>query len=935
VGKKAEFQHLVDETKPDIVCANETWLSQLHRDGEIGEAGRFSTEYAIHRKDRETRGGGGVFVAVKRELLVERQEELTTECESVWIKLTLKCGKPVYVCSYYRPHVTDENSLAAFRSALARIPRHSKIIIAGDLNFPDLEWPTRVISSGSAYSRIHLDFIDMLDDYALSQMVEERTRLDKTLDLILTNSPTQCTHTEVIPGISDHEAVLTNFNLNHRINKQTRIEVPVYSKADWCGLASHITGFHNKLLTSDIDQISADDLWNKFNSVIHEGIKSHIPHKTVRPASQKPWINRNLQRLIRRKRKLFTKQKESGLRLDQERYREMKRKVQKEMRHRYWEHVEDIITPDDNASADERSRCSKRFWGLVKHSGSDSVGIPGLVDEHGVMHDDAKAKAEILNRKFTSVFSPQTPLTPGQSSQARSNHPEMPAIEFHTAGISKLLCELNPHKACGPDNIKPLVLKTLHMQIAPILQLIYQRSYETGAVPQEWKSAFITPIFKKGTRSNAGNYRPVSLTCVASKVMEHVIVSCLMKHFERHSTLHPRQHGFRTKRSCDSQLIEFTHDLFSGVHDGEQMDVIIMDFAKAFDKVPHNRLLLKLERYGVVGRTLSWIAAFLENRTQQVVVDGATSEQGSVSSGVPQGSVIAPALFLAFINDLPDSISSEVRLFADDTVVYRKVSSAVDTAALQKDLDALAQWEEDWQMEFHASKCQVLRVRRARSGIETDYKLHGLSLPLADEVKYLGITISKDLKWNKHVSNIRNKASSKLSFLQRNIKISSVKLKEQLYKSIVRSNLEYASCVWDPHEAKLVKQIESVQRRAARWVTNRFHNTSSVTDMLRDLNWQSLEQRRVHSRLCMFFKIHHDLVTVHPSYAFIMHTPRHTRTANTMQYTTYQPRTNYFKYSYFPLTVVQWNGLDVNIKSAASVNMFKAQVAQLEFACAQ
>ena len=934
-GKKVEFQQLIDETKPDVVCASETWLTQHHQDGEIGEAGRFSRYYVIHRKDRTNRTGGGVFVGIKRELLAEKQEELNTECESVWIKLTLKCGRPVYICSYYRPHVNDEDSLAAFRSALARIPRHNKVIIAGDLNFPDLICPERTITPGSTHNRIHSEFIDLLDDFSLNQMVDESTRNGKTLDLILTNSPTHCTHTEVISGISDHEAVLSNFNLNHKFNKQPQRKVPVYSKADWTSLAAHITTFHNRLMEQDISLHSADKLWIDFRKSLQEGIQKHIPQKTVRPGSQKPWINRRLQRMLRRKRQLFSKQKTSGKQQDIEAYKDIKRKAQKEMRQSYWRHVEDIVTPEAGASNDVRSKCSKRFWGLVKHSGNDSVGIPGLADEQGVIHEDASAKAEILNRKFVSVFSPRVQTATSQPAADRTSHPEMPEIEFHTAGISKLLCELDPYKACGPDQIKPVVLRTLHLQIAPILQVIFERSYETGIVPEEWRSAYITPIYKKGARSDPGNYRPVSLTCVASKVMEHVVVSSLMRHLDRHNILHTRQHGFRARRSCDTQLVEFTHDLFAGIQDGHQMDVIIMDFAKAFDKVSHNSLLIKLQRNGITGRSLAWIAAFLKDRTQQVVVDGARSERGEVSSGVPQGSVIAPALFLVFINDLPDSISSDVRLFADDTVVYRKVASAEDAAILQRDLDSLAKWEEEWQMQFHASKCQVLKVRRARTGIDTEYRLHGISLPHADEVKYLGVTISKDLKWNKHVANIRNKASSKLSFLQRNVKIGSPKLKEQLYQTLVRSNLEYASCVWDPHEAKLIKQLEMVQRRAARWVTNRYHNTSSVTDMLRDLTWQSLELRRTHSRLCMLYKLHHDLVAIHPSYTHLSNTTRHTRTSQTMQYTVYQPRTNYFKYSFFPLTIVQWNMLGVNIKCAATVNMFKTQVAKLEFACAQ
>jgi len=415
--------------------------------------------------------------------------------------------------------------------------------------------------------------------------------------------------------------------------------------------------------------------------------------------------------------------------------------------------------------------------------------------------------------------------------------------------------------------------------------------------------------------------------------MEHVVTSHLMRHLEGNNLLHPRQHGFRARRSCETQLIEFTHDLFNGVHDGNQVDVVIMDFAKAFDRVPHDRLLLKLDSYGVRGRTLEWIKAFLKDRTQQVVVDGAKSSEGSVTSGVPQGAVIAPALFLVFIDDLPEKIKSEVRLFADDTVVYRHVNSHQDALDLQTDLNALAEWEDQWQMQFHADKCQVLRVRRTRTGVNHDYKLHGTSLPQADEVKYLGVTVTKDLRWNNHIAQVRNQASSKLAFLQRNVRVSSPHLKEQLYKSLVRPTLEYACSTWDPHEQKLIYQLESVQRRAARWVLCRYHNTSSVTDMMRDLAWKSLEQRRTHSRLCMMYKIHHSLVAIPHGLLHLTNTTntRQTRSSQ-IQYTPFQPRTNYFKFSFFPHTVAQWNLLNVNTQCSESVNVFKSRVSKLEFA---
>ena len=162
-----------------------------------------------------------------------------------------------------------------------------------------------------------------------------------------------------------------------------------------------------------------------------------------------------------------------------------------------------------------------------------------------------------------------------------------------------------------------------------------------------------------------------------------------------------------------------THELLQNIQKGKQTDLILLDFSKAFDKVSHEKLIYKLHNYGVKGKTLTWIKSFLDNRTQTVVVDGKQSRTAPVTSGVPQGTVLGPILFLAYINDLPDNITSQVRLFADDTVVYAAISRMDDSLALQRDLDTLQTWENKWDMEFNPSKCQVLQITRARKPIPT------------------------------------------------------------------------------------------------------------------------------------------------------------------------------------------------------------------------
>ena len=228
--------------------------------------------------------------------------------------------------------------------------------------------------------------------------------------------------------------------------------------------------------------------------------------------------------------------------------------------------------------------------------------------------------------------------------------------------------------------------------IAPILQVIFQRSLNTGRVPKDWSTAFVCPLFKKGDTSLASNYRPISLTSILCKVLEHVVTTNIVSHMDKYNLLYDLQHGFRSKRSCETQLVTLIEDLMQNSIAGNQTDLVLLDFSKAFDKVSHQKLLLKLHRYGIRGPTLKWIQVFLSDRTQTVVIDNEKSATVPVTSGVPQGSVLGPILFLIYINDLPDKTRSKVRLFADDTAIYMAVSNLEDAQILQQDLDHLHLW---------------------------------------------------------------------------------------------------------------------------------------------------------------------------------------------------------------------------------------------------
>ena len=360
------------------------------------------------------------------------------------------------------------------------------------------------------------------------------------------------------------------------------------------------------------------------------------------------------------------------------------------------------------------------------------------------------------------------PITPVLSSTTISS---MSDFQVSVVGVTKILKELKTSKASGPDGISARFLNEVSDEIAPAMALLFNASLQQSAIPTEWKQAIINPIYKAGKmdRGKAENYRPISLTSVTCKLMEHIICTNINKHLENNGVLSNAQHGFRKKRNCETQLIAAINDFARALNDGMQIDTILLDFSKAFDKVDHRKLCLKLENYGIRGNLLNWIKDFLNNRKQWVVINGERSSVAKVKSGVPQGTVLGPLLFLIYINDLPEGVKSTLRLFADDSFLYRIITSSDDTIQLQTDLNALIKWEKEWSMEFHPDKCKLLRITKKINPIQTDYHMHGYKLESVDEAKYLGVLLQEKLSWKPHVNKTSKKANQTRAFLQRNI----------------------------------------------------------------------------------------------------------------------------------------------------------------------
>ena len=314
----------------------------------------------------------------------------------------------------------------------------------------------------------------------------------------------------------------------------------------------------------------------------------------------------------------------------------------------------------------------------------------------------------------------------------------------------------------------------------------------------------------------------------------------------------------------------------------------------------------------------------LQGRSQRAVSEGTQSSSHPVLSGVPQGTVFGPILFLIYINDLPDEASSStVHLFADDCILYRSIKTQQDATLLQHDLNSIAQWELTWQMKFNIDKCYTMQAGRTRHNIINTYILHDHPLPITDSAKYLGITISNDLKWNKHISNITSKANSTHGILRRHPRLSSHTVKTHAYQALVRPHLEYAPAVWDHHTHCNTQKLEMVQRRAARYVCNRWHNTSSVTGMLNQLEWVPLATRRANTRLCMMYRVAHTPVG-DPWTPWLTFAQRTTRGSHAWKYIPISTSHDAYKLSFLPRTIIVWNQLPSIIVAAPSIDAFRS-----------
>jgi Reverse transcriptase (RNA-dependent DNA polymerase)/Endonuclease-reverse transcriptase len=902
-NKAIQFNTLIETHKPKIILGTESWL-----DESVPSSNYFPGYYEVFRHDRNLHGGG-VFICVHNSISATVHSVSQTS-EILWVDLILHNKSIIKIAVAYKPdrnlEPLDELIRDIQQLELEKNPARF-VIVGGDLNLPGMQWENIDRES----KRTETEKVSKLLDLGLTQIVTKPTRTtdhsSNILDIILTNQPHNLTNMTVEDGIGDHKIVLVDILIQHKIHKRPARKIFLYHKADVSQLKIELAASMRKFTALSQEAVEIDALYDSFTSILECATIKCVPTKIARNSTDPPWYNKLIRSLKKKTRQLHAKHKTTKLPKDYDKYSQARSSLNQAKKN-----AENSFL--SNSLDDMLKTSQKRFWSYVKYkTKGQHSSVPTLKNANGNLVSDPKEKANLLNQHFHSIFTKVNLSEPIEVPNRTDEKFSLRNIHLVKSGILNLVKNLNQHKSPGPDGITPKLLKLVPEEISDYLLLLFNKCFELGTLPSKWKTANVTPIFKKGSRASPENYRPISLTSVVCKLFEHIITSNLAKYLENNHLFNQDQFGFRKRRSCELQLQRVCQDIAFILDNKEEADFIFLDFAKAFDKVPHHLLIEKLKSYGLQKDVVKVISSFLCGRTQKVVIDGYESDLVSVSSGVPQGSVLGPLLFILYINDLPDNIKSKCKLFADDSLLHRKITCEADYQELQQDLNEVLEWCNKWHMKLNLDKCEHMKITSKRVQNHNEYTLSSHNLSTVPTYKYLGVNISNDLNWNHHVNTVINKANKVLYVTKLAMARSTPAVKVAAYKTIVRPLLEYASSVWDPYQSGHINSVEMVQRKAARFCLNRYQQIDSVTSMIGELNWESLAMRRRAARLGNFSRVYRKDDCL-PDLSFhINKAPcerlRHAHTSRVQSITCNK---NVGHYSFLPRSIREWNSLPQN-----------------------
>ena len=921
-SKLTDLHDLLYSTTPNkIVCITETWLSQEFSSALIDP----NQKFLIYRTDRNRKSpSGGVCIMVEKKLKSAKIEVnssgLFDDVEMVACSLMLGSFTMHISCVYLAPNLTPEDFVIGINCLNSFYNSNVPQVTVGDFNQSKIDW-NNMTSPTDIKCEALLEFCQ---SNGLSQLVTESTRDRNILDLVFTNDSQMISTLHITEpfSTSDHNSISFQIccpvqNVEVTSSENDVIEYLNWNRANWDHFASYCDSLDWVTLLSTLH--SADECWEMFLEIINKGIKQFVP-KVCRRIGTKPAPDPALRKLTNKKSRLWRLKKSRPSKCADDRYKLAAKSVRSFLFNQAINIEHEIINSNDN----------NKFFKYLKKSLSHNSGIAPIKLLNGDFATSNLDKANSLNAHFAKMGTRDNGSLPILSAETMVTDGCLELVYFDEADIFAYCVKLKNKVSSGPDCIPSLLYKRLALNLARPLSMIFNLIVQLGTLPSVWKSALVTPIFKKGVSSDAGNYRPISLTCVASKIFEKGIKREIMKHLDNHNILFPSQHGFREKHSTCSNLLEAVGDWTRNIDNRYGTLVAYIDFQKAFDKVSFPKLIYKLKHIGIKGKVLDCISSFLYDRTQRVKVDGVISQEVSLISGVPQGSVLGPVLFIIYVNDIvkQQPIGAISKLYADDLKSYTVVHDSADLKDIKLFVDTLAhinEWSLDWQLPVAGHKCQWMLFSNKNTLVDHRglFCLGPDVLAETTETIDLGLLFTKTLSFQKHIVGVCSKAKSLIFLLRKRFLSKNSHYLILAYKSYILPILNYCSPVWSPSTACDISRLESVQKMFTKRLVG--YEDLSYKERLCKSGLKSLELTRLHTDLILCYKILHNLIIIDAKQMFDFDAycgPR----SHGLSLRAPKVRTDLGLNSFSYRTSRVWNKLSPNTVWAPTLNAFKSSL---------
>jgi hypothetical protein len=885
------------------ICLTETWCSDLtFSNDELSMGGKYQV-FTTHRINPKNKRGGGVAIllsyAINAKIILSSS---IYQCEILILEIQINSGKIIRLCDIYRPPNTSlENSKKILKYLNNFIT--TNFIMVGDLNYSTIDW-----FKLTSIDNIGENFLEFIYQNNFKQFVTEFTRKNRILDLCISNSPDLISSCSVTLGLSnsDHYGVL--FRINQILPNNNNI---IYIR-DFSKINVNCLNFEFLYLTPDkfTSFYNINDKYKAFIGAILYNMDMNVPFKKV--DTKKLHCNyhypRFLEAAIKEKSRLW-----KFNRFNDNMYIDKYKKLCLYIRSKIYELRNKYIS--------SISTNTSKIHKYIRSKTKALTQIPAL-KANNTLYTTNSEKCELFADTFEKTLNNKTKIF--DITYSDENSQTIEDIDFSVITVLKLLKSLPNKDGSSPDYIGNKILKKCYQTLTIMITELFRISIDSGQLPESWKLSYIIPLHKKHDKCNVENYRPISITSILCKTLERIIVVNLNKFLIKNNLINENQFGFLKFRSTNTNLIVSFEDWYEAISIGNKIDVIYIDFKKAFDSINIEILLSKIHNIGVRGKLFNWIKNFLNNRKFQVKIENSLSSEKNISSGVPQGSVLGPLLFLLYINDLPNTITDKVKikLYADDVKLYMIYKDENDKIHLQNALDQLFKWSELNLLEISLNKCFSFYL--GPKNLKTDYFINGSKVNYSSTIRDLGIVIDEKLTFKMHISKIVRNAYFKCYQLFRVIRTRNPIILTNLYKTYVRSQLEYAPEIWNPNQKLLIAKIEKVQKYFTRCIFAKCNKPYvNYQERLKFLKLDTLELRRKILDLTMFYKIYTGMVHLN-SKMLMSPLNRPSRRHNYQIYI--KQKTNKSANSFINRNNNLWNNLDNYTIESKSIRQFKLRL---------